>query len=170
MPQFTEMRRPALWDDNRPRHSPSDGRPAPGTALARTVVLGYDGSEAARSAAFQAARAVGSRGCIVVVTAVPSADANELAQEGAPVGDPEQLVREAKALLRQDEHAVTTRLAEGDPVEALVAAAYETGADLIVVGVRDRGDLVCTPLGPVAERLVTHAPCSVLLERRKLAG
>jgi nucleotide-binding universal stress UspA family protein len=157
MPQFTEMRRPVLWDDVRPRSRPS--------VSPRTIVLGYDGSEGARSGAFRAAEAAGRGGHILVVTAAPPPDAPELEQDGAPASDPERLLQEAKALLGGEEAAVTTRLAEGDPVEALIAAASDSDADLIVVGARGRSFLARTLRGSVAERLVARAPCSVLVAR-----
>ena len=164
MPQFTEMRRPVLWAEARPAARPSGtgcSEAAPGSS--RTVVLGYDGSEGAQSAARHAAQAAGRGGRILVLTSVPPRGASELEQDEAPVGDPEHLLEQAEALLRSDEIEVTTRLVEGDPVEALIAAASETGADLIVVGARGRNFLARTLRGSVAERLVARAPCPVLV-------
>jgi nucleotide-binding universal stress UspA family protein len=148
MPQFTEMRRPVLWDDR---------RAGPG----RTVVLGYDGSERARSAALQAAGAAGIGGRILILTSVPSPDADE--HYASQVEGAARLLEEAEALLADDEVEVETRLAVGDPVEALVAAAFETGADLIVVGARGRSFLERTLRGSVAVRLVARASCPVLV-------
>jgi nucleotide-binding universal stress UspA family protein len=163
MPQFTEMRRPALWDESRSRPSAAGGS-APAVPP-RTVVLGYDGSEDGRSAAFRAAEAAGSGGRILVVASVPSPSATELEREEASVGNPEHLLQEAKTLLGSGDAAVTTRLAEGDPVDALVAAASETNADLIVVGARGRSFPARTLRGAVAPRLVARAPCPVLVAR-----
>lgn len=166
MPQFTEMRRPALWDEAQPGTGTArSGRSAAAPVWPRTVVLGYDGSEGARSAAARAGEAAGSGGCILVVTAVPTADASELEPEGALVGDPEHLLQEAEALLESEETEVVTRLAAGDPVEALVAAASETAADLVVVGARGHDFVARTLRGSVAERLVSRAPCPVLVAR-----
>jgi len=60
---------------------------------------------------------------------------------------------------------VVISLAPGDPVDALVAAASETNADLIVVGARGRSFPARTLRGAVAQRLVGRAPCPVLVAR-----
>ncbi len=80
------------------------------------------------------------------------------------MGNPEHLLQEAKMLLGSGDAAVTTRLAEGDPVDALVAAASETNADLIVVAAPGRSP-ARTLRSAVAQRLVARAPCPVLVGR-----
>lgn len=171
VPQFTEMRRPALWDDRRPSsRSWGNGRSTVEPVSRRTVVLGYDGSEGARSATLHAAEAAGRGGHIVVVTSMPYPDASLLEPEADRAGDPAQLLEEAEALLECHEVHVTTRVEWSDPTEALVAVAYETDADLIVVGARGRSFLMRALRGSVAERLVTRAPCTVLVARPKGIG
>lgn len=165
MPQFTEMRRPALWDEPRTALPSAAARPATPLATARTVVLGYDGSEAARLAASRAAEAAGRGGRVLVVTSVPSRNAPEVERELTQVGEPEQLLEEATALLGNHEIEITTRLEEGDPTEALVATAGEAEADLIVVGARGGSFPARALRGSVAERLVGRALCSVLVVR-----
>lgn len=158
------MQRPELWDDHRTRpDSAAGGRTAPAPARPRTVVLGYDGSAAARTAAFRAAEAAGRGGRVLIITAVPSPDTSEFEWESA--GDPQQLLREATALLRNHRVEIATRLEEGHPADALVAAACGAGADLIVVGARGRSFLARALRGSVAERLITRASCSVLVAR-----
>lgn len=160
MPQFTEMRRPALWG-----HRPSP-QPAPRPREPRTVVLGYDGSQAARRALLRAAEAAGSGGRVVVVTAVQPAD--PIAQEfelGLPVAEPWQLVEEVSAQLRGHAVEVSTRIEEAEPAEALVATACETDAALIVVGARGDSYLARALRGSVGERLVARAPCDLLVVR-----
>lgn len=108
VPQFTEMRRPALWDGS---------RPAP-----RTVAVGYDGSQAARRALLCAVDAARPGGHVVVVTATPHADAKPL-----------RLLEEAAAQLAGRGVRVSAHIGEGDRAEALVQVARETHAELIVV-------------------------------------
>jgi nucleotide-binding universal stress UspA family protein len=48
------------------------------------------------------------------------------------------------------------------PTEAILAAAGEIGADLIVMGTRGHTGLKHVLLGSVAERTIRLAPCSVL--------
>jgi nucleotide-binding universal stress UspA family protein len=59
----------------------------------------------------------------------------------------------------------TTRalVVEGDPREAIVKAARETHADLIVVGSHGRTGLSKLVMGSVASHVLAHAPCSVLV-------
>jgi nucleotide-binding universal stress UspA family protein len=78
--------------------------------------------------------------------------------------DGRQLTEEALNLLDVSaERAVEIRTPTGDPAEVLVETAREIGADLLVVGRQD-GDFVArTLLGSVAQRVVQHAPCDVLV-------
>lgn len=55
------------------------------------------------------------------------------------------------------------RVVEGDPREALVRAAETERADLIVVGSHGRSGLRRLLLGSVANHVVTHAPCNVMV-------
>ena len=50
----------------------------------------------------------------------------------------------------------------GSPERAIVAAAAEKGADLIVMGTHGRTGLAHVLLGSVAERVVRTAPCPVI--------
>jgi nucleotide-binding universal stress UspA family protein len=130
------------------------------------VVVGYDGSDAARRALEQV-RALGPRGSRIVVVAV----ASELRSAGlsSQLADDLQqqpLLDEARALLGVAEGArVETRAEVGDPAVVLVDVARAVAAELLVVG-RRGGDFVArTLLGSVAERIVRHAPCDVLVVR-----
>lgn len=52
----------------------------------------------------------------------------------------------------------------------IVAAARQEGIDLVVVGTHGRSGLSHLLLGSVAEKVVQHAPCSVLVARARDAG
>jgi nucleotide-binding universal stress UspA family protein len=54
---------------------------------------------------------------------------------------------------------------EGVPWQELVAAARETDTDLIILATHGRTGLKYALLGSVAERVVRHAPCPVLVVR-----
>lgn len=58
---------------------------------------------------------------------------------------------------------LTTNMVEGRPAEAIVAAAREWGADLIVIGSRSRPGVRHLLLGSVAEKVVRSAGCPVLV-------
>ena len=61
--------------------------------------------------------------------------------------------------------SITTEVRTGDPAETILRAAEEGPARLLVVGARGRSSIGRFFLGSVAERLVRHAACSVLLAR-----
>jgi nucleotide-binding universal stress UspA family protein len=56
---------------------------------------------------------------------------------------------------------------EGQPVSALLETARED--DLLVVGSRGRGGFARLVLGSVSEQVSRHAPCPVLIHRRRRA-
>jgi nucleotide-binding universal stress UspA family protein len=57
------------------------------------------------------------------------------------------------------------RVVDDDPRDAILAAAKETHADLIVIGTHGRRGLSRLVLGSVAEDVVRRAPCPVLAVR-----
>ena len=65
---------------------------------------------------------------------------------------------------------VTTEVRSGTPTEAIVAAAVDYGADLIVMATHGRSGLPHLLLGSVAERVIRHARCPVLAVRESGAA
>jgi nucleotide-binding universal stress UspA family protein len=137
---------------------------AEGTPEPRPVVLGYDGSLTSQRALVRAANAAGAGGCVIVVTAVPPSDAVALDTEPeSAIDDPARLLEEAAARLSEYGVEVSTEVDEADPVEALVTAARNADAQLIVVGARGESYVARALRGSVGERLVSRAPCDVLV-------
>ena len=64
----------------------------------------------------------------------------------------------------------TGRVLHGREAEAIVEAARQTRADLIVCGSRGRGHLRSMLLGSVSAEVAGHAPCSVLVARHPTVG
>jgi len=74
-------------------------------------------------------------------------------------------VRELTALVPSGFEAVSyeVMLGQGRPAEELCRMAEECGATMIVIASHGRTGVERFLLGSVAERVVRHAPCSVLL-------
>jgi nucleotide-binding universal stress UspA family protein len=70
-----------------------------------------------------------------------------------------------KALLAEAGVEPKLLLAMGDPADEIVRTAREQGFDLIVVGHRGLSPVKAFLLGSVSTRIVSHAPCSVLVVR-----
>lgn len=81
--------------------------------------------------------------------------------------DAEQLTRRAGERIAASGLSVETAVGEGDPRTAIVDAADEWQADLIVVGSHGRTGLERLILGSVAQAVVAHAHCSVEVVRRR---
>ena len=78
----------------------------------------------------------------------------------------EIVLRAAERLELAGLHADTV-VREGDPGTEIVDEATEWRADLIVVGSHGHTGLTRLLLGSVAQAVVTHAPCSVEVVRRR---
>jgi nucleotide-binding universal stress UspA family protein len=74
---------------------------------------------------------------------------------------------EAAKRLVDDGVAAIADVREGPAAQAVIDAANETGADLIVVGSRGQSGLTRLLLGSVARSVLLHAPCSVLITRQR---
>ena len=59
--------------------------------------------------------------------------------------------------------AIQIKTAWGDPAEAIIEAARREHADAIVVGRRGRGQLAGLLLGSVSQKVVSLAPCTVII-------
>lgn len=147
-----------------------------------TVVVGADGSPAARTAieyALQDAERRGARLRIVAAAQLPQCWADGYSVPAIPA--PEEIRREMRtAARRQLEEVrrarpelavvpVTIEATTGAPGPVLVDAAR--GADLLVLGHRGRGAVRSALLGSVGLYCVLHASCPVTTVRQApLAG
>lgn len=146
----------------------------------RSVVLGVDGSPHARRAvAFLARLLPRPRGRVTVVRVVepvrlPSMGLLPTPARGRLAGVMAHLERSrragaeksceaARAALTRAGWRVTTSVRTGVPIEELLAAADETGADLLALGARGTGGLERLLLGSVAEGALRRAAIPVLL-------
>jgi nucleotide-binding universal stress UspA family protein len=131
------------------------------------IVVGYDGSDAAKRALERAMTLAGDDGQIVVVAAAES-HARAGITQGAHL-DPSEIERrrkdleEAKVLLSERGVDAETIEAQGDPGDVIVESAK--GADLVVVGSRGLNPLKRLLLGSVSSKVVHRAECDVLVVR-----
>ena len=79
----------------------------------------------------------------------------------------EDIVLRAAERLEKSGLHVDTIVREGDPRAEIVDEATDWRADLIVVGSHGHTGLTRLLLGSVAQAVVTHAPCSVEVVRRR---
>lgn len=145
----------------------------PRNALLARLLVGYDGSDSANAAAGFALELAAKAGAeLTFVHACPDLAAAPSAALWTDVA--EQAIAEELRWQRQLENlrdyvpahvSVTCRVDRGDPAGALIAAATETGASLLLMGSHGIGRLRGAMLGSVSTQLLTHAPCSVMVFR-----
>jgi nucleotide-binding universal stress UspA family protein len=154
--------------------------------LYRRILVGLDGSELAERALPHAAALADIFDATLMLLAATAADvdltvapAAHAAAAGVPPADAldrgrieEALRREAAAYLqriageqRRRGLAVECAAVDGPAAAALLGRAREAPVDLIVLTTRGRGGLGRLLLGSVADAVVRHAPCPVLLVR-----
>lgn len=135
----------------------------------RRIVVGVDGSPAARSAlrwALEQAKATGAEVEAVYAwkypisfgAPVPLLPGVDIAAEAGTALDA------AIAAAAGDADVAVTRLVVlGDP--AAVLLEHAAGADLLVVGEHGRDEVARAMLGSVSQYCVHHAPCPVVVVR-----
>ena len=134
----------------------------------KTIVVGYDGTEAAERALARASDLAKAFGSSVVVTSVSSILTGTSRGGGSvdPTDSPDahdSLLDAATSKLADLGVQAETVLGVGDPAEAIVELAEERDADLIVVGTREPG-LWERVLGhSVSASVQRHARCDVLI-------
>lgn len=81
----------------------------------------------------------------------------------------EETVRIAAEIIKEKNPTLTisTRVINDSPKQAILKQAEAFGADLIVVGSQGRGAVSRFFLGSVSQSMALHAPCSVLIVRKR---
>jgi nucleotide-binding universal stress UspA family protein len=139
-----------------------------------SIVVGTDGSETASKAVLHAAEMAKALGAKLHIVSAYTPVAAHVHSEGDPeraewnVGSDvlvEGVLTEASAVVASLGLDLETHAARGDAAEALIDAAAEVGADLIVVGNRGMTGARRFLLGNVPNKVSHHAPCSVLIVR-----
>ena len=130
-----------------------------------TLVVGYDGSGGSRRALARVSElAIDYRALVIVAVAPDIRSAGMGVDLAGPQLDTERLLGEAREVLDGcDGAAIETHAAVGDPAIVLTDIAREVNAQLVIVGRRGADFVTRTLLGSVAQRVVQHAPCDVLV-------
>lgn len=116
------------------------------------LLLAYDGSERAREALKTAAVFARDWGASLLVMTV--------GDEGS-----DRIQKEAGAYLEPHGVAVEYRVATGDTAPAIVQAALDWNADLIIMGAYGHSRVIEVLMGSVTAHVLNNAPCPVLLAR-----
>ncbi len=77
----------------------------------------------------------------------------------------ENLLQEVATRFRTGPYEVRTEWLHGDPATAILETAGRSQAELVVVGARGLKGIKRFLLGSVSQKVLTHAPCSVLILR-----
>ena len=138
-----------------------------------TVVVGVGGSAGSRAAIRLAAQEAGYRGAPLLAVMSYSGERALGAPAARPVATlrtaaDERVVTDAmlhdivRDALGAEADGVSYRTIAGLPGRALITAAREAGAQLIVLAARSDAP-AARVLGPVSQHVLRHAPCPVLV-------
>ncbi len=89
--------------------------------------------------------------------------------EQAMRAEGQQVMTRTMSHLSYHASPVNKRLEEGIPAEMICSVAQEIQADLILMGARGVGQIQELLLGSVSHRVLTHAPCPVLIIKLPMA-
>ncbi len=143
----------------------------------RSIVVGTDGSALADPTVARAAYLAASEDAELVIVCAFSALSQRDAARALDLGDSRvgsvlgrQAASDALAAASATASGLgakveATLLVEAPPVDALLAAAKQRSADLIVIGAIRDVSIADRLLGTVASAVVRRAPCEVLIVR-----
>ena len=131
-------------------------------------VVGVDGSDTASKAAAKAGELAGATGATVHVVCAFTGRGTTTIGVGSDVYSvsdltvAEQVAEQQAAAYKSAGVSATQAAVDGKPAAVILAEAERVGAELIIVGNR-RMQGVQRVLGAVANEIVHHAPCDVLV-------
>ena len=136
------------------------------------ILLAVDGSEHAEHAAKVAAemaRSMNSSELRIVVAYDPIplyfGEPNMQIAIDSRLDEAQEILQKAVKLVGDSNTELHTELIEGDPAEAVIEVAKIRKSDVIVMGSRGLGRLAGLVLGSTSQKVVSHAPCPVLIVR-----
>jgi nucleotide-binding universal stress UspA family protein len=133
------------------------------------ILIAYDGSDESRRALRYAERLVADDVVSVISVAPALIEAPRTAEYTDPTSDPSahrRQLEEARAILAEASGVEPETIeAVGNPAAEIIAAAEARDVELIVVGRRGQHRVARFLMGSVADRVVRHASCDVLVVR-----
>jgi nucleotide-binding universal stress UspA family protein len=130
-----------------------------------------ESSEAALGWATVLARDTGAKLLLVHVETVPLTTGGGEYIYAIPEPPTQELQERLRQVAVKDASvAVERRLLAGDPADAIIRVAQETGADMIVMGTHGRRGITRLLMGSVAESVVRRAACPVLTVKQPAAA
>jgi len=138
----------------------------------RTIVVGTDGSDRANRAVGEALALAKLTGATVhaVHMVHPAVSAGFADSRGTQleVNAMQELAEETKTKVASmgEAEGVTVKVhtpGGGDAADALISAAEQVDADLVIVGNRGMSGMTRFVLGSVPNKVAHHCPCSVLI-------
>lgn len=136
------------------------------------ILLAVDGSDHALRAAGVAAdlaRALNAKFLRIVVAyeGIPAylGEPNLQYAIESRLTDADEILRNAKAAVGKVPAEIHAELIEGSPAEAIIETAKTRQSQVIVMGSRGMGTLTGLMLGSTSQKVVSHAPCPVLIVR-----
>lgn len=136
------------------------------------ILLAVDGSENGYNAARMAAdlaRAMKSERVRIVVafSRIPPYLGEPNLQQAidARLIESQEILNKAVEIMGDVPAEIHTELIEGDPGEAIIEVARTRNSSIIVMGSRGLGRLAGLVLGSTSQKVVSHAPCPVLIVR-----
>ena len=137
----------------------------------KKILVAHDGSTASNKALLEAvalARKFGA--ALTVASVIPKLCFLGVGLDCATVeqvyrAETEGVLEGIKALLKEKGVGGETIILEGSPGDVIVDYAKSMGADMIVVGSTGKHATERTFFGSVSSKIVTNAPCSVVVAK-----
>lgn len=136
------------------------------------ILLAVDGSEHSMNAARLAsslAKAMNSKTLRIVVAYDPIphylGEPNLQEAINARLDESRRILKQAQEVVGEIPGDIEIEQLEGGAAEAILEVAKTRSSDVIVMGSRGLGKLAGLVLGSTSQKVVSHAPCPVLIVR-----
>jgi nucleotide-binding universal stress UspA family protein len=136
------------------------------------ILLAVDGSDHAMKAAQAAsnlANAMNSQTLRIVVAydTIPVHIGDPYMQNAlsARISETEEILQRAVQVVWAVSAQIYTEMIEGNPAETIIEVARDRNTDVIIMGARGLGKLAGLPLGSTSQKVLSLAPCPVLIVR-----